>query len=184
MEFITHLLERLKLEQQEADHLTQEEERLRREWDEKLRAIAEAQERARMRVRHIQALLALEGHSQLVPELVGVAQTMPIPVSIAPFPSLADYAYQFLAETGRECHYKELAEQLMARGVSIPGKEPANNLVARICTDPRLVRPRRGFYGLREWYASDMRSVGARTPRNKGKAQEEVVRRRKRAIRT
>jgi hypothetical protein len=70
-----------------------------------------------------------------------------------------------LQEVGRELHYKELATELQLRGISIPGKDPPINLVAHIHEDPRLIRPKRGVYALREWYPRLKASVGTRKHR-------------------
>lgn len=181
MRFLDSLLDQMRLEQQEVERLTQEEDMMRKKRDEELRSIAERQEKIKMRIRHIHALLALEGHSQPESNLLAPAPDATTPVLTSLSPSLADHAYQLLAEAGQPLHYKKLAHELMSRGVLIPGREPANNLVARICADPRLLRPQRGFYGLREWYAPGSPSVGTRNPKTETKRKEAPLRGKRKA---
>jgi len=157
----TQLVEVLKSELQavgrELDDVRAQEDGVKLEMAERLRSLSETRMRLEARLRHIQALLALEGHP-VESGAVGPEVVLPSPDG----GSLADTAYQLLAETRQEYHYQELAAELQVRGVHIPGKEPANNLVAHIHRDPRFVRPKRGVYGLKEWYPNGTVSVGAR----------------------
>jgi len=157
----TQLVEVLKSELQavgrELDDVRAQEDGVKLEMAERLRSLSETRMRLEARLRHIQALLALEGHP-VESDAVGPGVVLPSPDG----GSLADTAYQLLAETRQEYHYQELAAELQLRGVRIPGKEPANNLVAHIHGDPRFVRPKRGVYGLAEWYPKGTQSVGTR----------------------
>ncbi|MCY3934672.1 MAG: winged helix-turn-helix domain-containing protein [Chloroflexi bacterium] len=64
---------------------------------------------------------------------------------------------------GEPMHYRELAEELLRRGVVIGGKDPAGGLVSRMSQDERFIRPTsKGFYGLREDHPTVKRSVGTR----------------------
>lgn len=78
----------------------------------------------------------------------------------------ADVVVALLGEIGRPLHYREIARELEARGVTAEGKDPANTLLSRYFDDPRLYRPKRGTYALRNGLA--VRSVGGRRTR-KGK---------------
>ena len=76
---------------------------------------------------------------------------------------VTDIAVAILAERAREpVHFKELAKEVQARGGNLPGKNPANNLVARLVRDDRFVRPtQRGYYALSSDYPN-VKSVGTR----------------------
>lgn len=88
---------------------------------------------------------------------------------LPPRQEATDIAVAILTERKREpVHFKELAAEVQARGGILPGKNPANNLVARLVNDDRFVRPtRRGFYALRSDYP-DVKSVGVRKQRGNG----------------
>ena len=66
---------------------------------------------------------------------------------------LSELAFQELNEWSprKPRHYKELSERLAEKGVAIPGKDPAANLLAHIARDARFLRVGSGTYGLREW---------------------------------
>jgi len=89
---------------------------------------------------------------------------------------LADAAYGILAESRRAYHYRDLARELMSRGVVIKGRDPATNLIAHLVHDDRFVRPRRGVYALKELNPK-MRSVGRRKSKAAPKAPRAVSRR-------
>jgi TolA-binding protein len=72
-------------------------------------------------------------------------------------------------QPGQAMHYRDLVAHLEERGIYIPGRDKGLNLVAHIHKDPSFVRPKRGMYGLREWYPSEQYNVGQRsTSRPKG----------------
>jgi hypothetical protein len=170
-DFADQLLSQLKEQQQTIDNLERQEVELRQKYEEKLRGISEEREKAKMVIRHLNALLALQGHPQteIQPSLLATTGEGTANKSNGTA-SIADMAYQLLKETGKEYHYKELAEALIDRGVHIPGSNPASSLVARIHDDPRLIRPRRGVYALKESYPANTSSVGTRrTKRRKAR---------------
>lgn len=147
----------------ELARLRKEEEGIKKETAERLATLSEETGQLQARRRHLQALLAFEGVGEPemkgapgVPEGAGSAGTEEETVT------LADQVYYYLLERGKEQHYREIAEALMARGVEITGKDPGLNLVAHIHADERFKRPRRGVYGLAEWYPKRMRSAGSR----------------------
>ena len=130
------------------------EEAVRSEYAERLREISEEGTRLEAELRHLSALLALQGGSHEEPGTEVERLSMPA--------DLRQEAYKLLAEVREPMHYTQMMEQLVLRGVHIPGKEPAKNLVAHIHSDERFKRPKRGFYGLAEWYPKGMSSAGAR----------------------
>lgn len=165
----TQLVEVLKSELQaigrELDDVRAQENAVKVEVAERLRSLSETRMRLEARVRHIQALLALEGQP-VETGAVGPEVVLPGPDA----GSLADTAYQLLAETRQEYHYEALAAELQLRGVRIGGKEPAKNLVAHIHRDARFIRPKRGVYALKEWYPKGTASVGTRRRRKRRKS--------------
>jgi hypothetical protein len=164
--FGTVLSEQLAEVGRQLEELKAQEEAIRAEAAERLRGLSEERTRLEARARHIQALLALEGQAEGVAlqqheEDRRRSDAWLDTESI----SLADAAHRVLQEVGRELHYKELATELQLRGISIPGKDPPINLVAHIHEDPRLIRPKRGVYALKEWYPRLKASVGTRKRR-------------------
>jgi len=145
------------------ERLREEEEKVKTETAERLRALSEEASRLEARKRHLQALLAFEGVEQ--PEaqsIAGVADGAESPKTEERRETLADEVYYYLLQKGQEQHYREITEALIARGVAITGKDPGLNLVAYIHADERFKRPRRGVYGLSEWYPKKMPSAGTR----------------------
>ena len=65
----------------------------------------------------------------------------------------ADRVVALLRRKNSPMHYREIYEALSAepKGLNAGGKDPANTLLARFFDDPRLYRPSRGTYGLKEW---------------------------------
>ena len=78
----------------------------------------------------------------------------------------ADLVVDLLREVGRPLHYREIEQELRARGaIQAEGKNPANTLLARYFNDPRLYRPARGTYDLRN--GRSVRSVGTKRNRSR-----------------
>ena len=84
--------------------------------------------------------------------------------------TLVRAVYETLKETepapgqpGEPMHYRELVAALESRKVYIPGRDRGLNLVAHIHKDPNFVRPKRGMYGLSEWYPTSQRNFGKRS---------------------
>jgi hypothetical protein len=158
-DFTTALQEEFASVSGQLTEIRTEEEEIRTRMGEQLRAVAEKRIALEARLRHLQALLALEGKLQHSEAMAMFSS--PGVVGARP---LADEAYEFLSESAHEWHYQDLATALANRGVNIPGRDPAKNLVAHIHRDPRFVRPKRGTYGLIEWYPKGTKSVGVRKP--------------------
>ena len=80
----------------------------------------------------------------------------------------ADLVVELLREVGHPLHYRDIEKELRARGVlRVEGKNPANTLLARFFNDPRLYRPSRGTYSLRD--GRSVKSVGTKRKRSRGK---------------
>ncbi len=74
----------------------------------------------------------------------------------------AELVVALLRETGSPLHYRAIEKELRSSGQYVAGgQDPANTLLAHYFNDPRLYRPSRGTYGLREWDKS-ARSVGTK----------------------
>ena len=75
----------------------------------------------------------------------------------------AEVAHEILRECRpAELHYRELAKLVQEKGGDLPGRYPAQRLVAHLVRDDRFVRPtRRGWYALREDFPR-ARNVGER----------------------
>ena len=68
--------------------------------------------------------------------------------------SLPDQAYGVLFDLGAPTYYGDLHDEMIKRGIEIPGQKPAANLLAQMSHDERFVRVERGTYALREWTAT------------------------------
>jgi len=65
----------------------------------------------------------------------------------------------------RPLHYRDLVPEIEKRNIFVSGRDPGLNIIAHIHKDNRFHRPKRGFYGLTEWYPADARKAGERTSR-------------------
>jgi len=89
-------------------------------------------------IQYVQKLLTLEGVN------VGNTNTNS---------TIADAAYNFLKRRSKAkpFYYKDLAKLILQEGKTIPGKDPAANLIAHLGRDERFTRTGRGLYALKEW---------------------------------
>ena len=137
--------------------LAEEREAVSAEISTKERRRAELEEQ----IGHIDALLGKGAAS-------GPAATAPTPESgdSGSGNETADLVVDLLREVGEPLHYRDIERELRERGVlRVEGKNPANTLLSRFFNDPRLYRPRRGTYALRNGSAA--RSVGTRRKRSR-----------------
>jgi HB1, ASXL, restriction endonuclease HTH domain len=64
--------------------------------------------------------------------------------------SPADHVVDLLSAEARPMHFREIEQQIRARGLYAgSGQDPANALLAHYFNDPRLYRPARGTYAVR-----------------------------------
>jgi len=103
-------------------------------------------------LRNLDELLALEAAG---PESVSPITAAPVAPSAsaqdrvgAPF--LAATA-EILAAKAEPIHYRDLAGLLASKGVYVPGRDPAANLLSHMSRDSRFRRFERGTYGLQHW---------------------------------
>ena len=66
-------------------------------------------------------------------------------------------------EPGVPMHYRDLVAALESRKIYVSGHDRGLNLVAHIHKNPNFVRPKRGMYGLKEWYPETQHNVGKRS---------------------
>jgi hypothetical protein len=88
--------------------------------------------------------------------------------------SLLSAVVDILSERGEPMPIRDLMAAVQDRGVAIPGSGQQANLIAHITRDDRIARPRRGFYGLREWGLEDAKAgtrARRRRPRRRSGAQ-------------
>jgi hypothetical protein len=69
----------------------------------------------------------------------------------------------------RPLHYRDLLLEIENRGIYVSGRDPGLNLIAHIHKDERFTRPRRGCYGLTEWYPEGIRRLGERSGTRRGR---------------
>lgn len=113
----------------------------------RIRELFREVENKQQQAQNIIMLLALEGSNIDDPELASLTNV-----------AIPDLAYDYLLSQGtkKSMHYNELTQVLKFKGVLIPGKNPAANLLAHISRDERFVRTAPGTYGLKEWGLSEM----------------------------
>ena len=107
---------------------------------------------------HLMKLLTAENHSFSDPDS-----------SILGNISVPDIAYELLNSQGNPTplHYKKLTHEVLSKGIMIPGKDPAANLLSQINRDNRFVRTAPGTYGLKDWGLSPNISKRQRSRRKK-----------------
>lgn len=69
--------------------------------------------------------------------------------------ALLSAVIEILQERQEPMQIQDLMAAVRERQVTIPGQGVQANLIAYISRDPRIVRPRRGYYGLAEWGLKD-----------------------------
>lgn len=68
----------------------------------------------------------------------------------------ADHAVSVLKRIGQPLHYQEIMERVQnEEGFEIPGKDPKANMTAHLSNDKRIMRVKRGVYGLADWTEKD-----------------------------
>lgn len=93
---------------------------------------------------HLEGLLAIYGPTG------GSAVSQPRPVRRGQ--AEPDDVVDLLRTEGHPMHYLDIEAALRARGFATGGGvNPANSFLARYYKDPRLYRPSRGTYALKEW---------------------------------
>lgn len=73
--------------------------------------------------------------------------------------ALLDTVIEILSNAGEPMQIQALMAAVKERDVRIPGQGRQANLIAVISRDARIVRPRRGYYGLADWGLADSRSA-------------------------
>ena len=66
-------------------------------------------------------------------------------------------------------HCRDLVSALESQGIYVSGQDEGLNLAAHIHNDQHFFRPKRGMYGLKEWYPSARHNVGERSNRRSGR---------------
>jgi len=64
---------------------------------------------------------------------------------------LTNEIWKVLQAAGEPMHYKDVLVHLLAKGIHVPGGNPANNVGAHMSADPRFKNVGRGTWGLRSW---------------------------------
>ncbi len=66
---------------------------------------------------------------------------------------ISDLAHDYLKSINskKPMHYTDIFNGVLSSGKSIPGKNPAANLLTHMSRDERFVRISSGTYGLKEW---------------------------------
>lgn len=80
---------------------------------------------------------------------------------------IGDAVASVLKAAGEPRHISIIRQALIDRGVAIPGKGDAANIIVRISPDQRFVRTARGTYSLAEWGLPTLASIRKRARRNR-----------------
>ncbi|MGD0019053.1 MAG: hypothetical protein ABSD62_07330 [Candidatus Limnocylindrales bacterium] len=105
-----------------------------------LRGLSEQIGRREQQLKNLDELLALEG-SPAVERPAGAR-----PESS----SFLDLAAEIVRGSQSGVYYRDLLQGITSRGVTVPGQDPAANLIAHLTRDSRFIRTGRGVYGLRD----------------------------------
>ncbi len=114
------------------------------EYSKKLEQLQEQKRPFQEALRHVEALLKLEGWSMAAnPDANATNNTGAT--------SAIDAAFSLLEELHQPMHYKEIVEKLHERRIYIAGKDPAATLLSKMSRDTRFKRTKRGTYALSSW---------------------------------
>lgn len=150
-----------------------------KELEEQSRSIQQEIERIRMRQDLISALLDASGQPRSAAGNTG-DETSPSAQATGQNGGtqrdIGSIAYEILRSRGKKpMYYEDLAAEVVKAGGHLGGQTPAQSLVARICRDPRFVRPeKRGWYAAVDFYPK-AKSVGARKPVSRIKRGQSTV---------
>ena len=75
-----------------------------------------------------------------------------------------------LRAAGTPIHIQDLLARVRESGAEIPGRGTSANLIGSISSNPAIVRPVRGMYGLREWGLSDRPTHKKRPSRSRSQS--------------
>ncbi len=101
----------------------------------RLRKLKEGQKPLQDGLRHVEALLRLEGWKEVIADGGKKGE-----VSSNNQDSYIDIAYQILEDLGKPMHYIELFTKLKEKGVYVPGKNASATFLAKIGRDTRFKR--------------------------------------------
>lgn len=114
-------------------------------------ALTEQKARLEKTLLHIQELLKLEGYMSPAEEKQVTDLLLRSDLLHVVATNSADQVFAHLSDAGQPIHYKVLSQQLLSKGVTIPGRDPAATLLSQIYRDARFKRFGRGTYGLASW---------------------------------
>jgi len=118
-------------------------------------------------LRNLDELLALEvAGPESVPVITATPAASASTQDRAGAPFLAATA-EILATKAEPIHYRDLAEILASKGVYVPGRDPAANLLSHMSRDSRFRRFERGTYGLQHWVGGKGESARAKPRRRR-----------------
>ncbi len=69
---------------------------------------------------------------------------------------------EILQEAGKPIHYGEIFDNLVSRGISVPGKDPRRNVGAHLSIDDRFEKQGGGMWGLKSWGQTNPQAQGSR----------------------
>ncbi len=125
-----------------------------------MRRLAELIGRKEAQVKNLNDLLALEGRT---------AEATAPTDAVVTTGSFLDVAADILRGSSSGIYYRDLIAALSDRGITVPGQDPAANLIAHITRDQRFVRTARGTYGLRNLHQATATGTRRRVVRQRGK---------------
>jgi hypothetical protein len=123
--------------------LTAKREQVRKELEQlkgQLQGVTEQIGRREQQLKNLDELLALEGS----PAVERPAGDRPESASFL------DVAAEIVRGSKSGVYYRDLLQGITSRGATVPGQDPAANLIAHLTRDSRFIRTGRGIYGLRD----------------------------------
>jgi hypothetical protein len=122
---------------------------------ERLRKLKEGQKPLQDGLRHVEALLKLEGWVGATKDSVAKSEKVVTNSQV----SYIDIAYQVLVNFGKPMHYTEIFTKLREKGIYVPGKNAPATFLAKIGRDNRFKRvKKRGTYALANWRIASAKS--------------------------
>ena len=99
-------------------------------------------EKKQKQAQHILLLLSAEGHTVEDQDLRSLGQIQ-----------ISQIVFEQMNSDSKKTpiHYRDLTNEIQSKGILLPGKDPAANLLSHISRDERFVRVAPGTYGLNSW---------------------------------
>ncbi len=97
----------------------------------------------------------LRAHLAAIAKSIDIVEAQPaVDSEEQPYKVIRNAAVEVLRAEGHPMHYRQLHDELIRRGIDIPGKDSFRNFAAHLSNDARFVRVDTGIWGLQSQIAS------------------------------